>query len=1150
MSQQRRADPTIWLHTLRHRVLDVMLGAGVGVGALGVAYSVWRALISGQVHYTLPVYLAIYLLVLVLFFVRRIPDVWRAVGVVALLYGFACFALYAGWLAGNGRALLLATVVGAATLIGPQAGFRVTVLSLLTYAVFGLAYQQGWLSVRAATALASGRVIVPEGVGFALALCITAAGLWFFRQALSTATGAIRDAVTARALLDERAQELEQVNRLLVERTHNAELARQEAEVNRRTVEAQIWQTTNLAQLNDILRGEQDLVALATRTLRHLCHALNVPVGALFIRRGDDLWLAGSHAYTQRKNVANRFRVGEGLVGQAVLERQPIILTQVPAGYMPVTTASVELAPKNVVVMPILHNGQAIGAVELGTVAGFPADQALFLEKALESVGIALNTAQVRQRIDDLLAQTQKQAAELQAREADLRTMNRELQAQQSEMEAANADLEEKAGVLAEQRAILDQQNRDLLAAQRALEQRAEELVLANKYKSEFLANMSHELRTPLNSLLILARLLANNEGGNLTEEQVESARVIYHSGSDLLDLINEILDLSKVEAGRMEFRFASMSLAHLAESMRIQFEPLAREKNLDFSVTVAEHLPLAIETDQQRVEQITRNLLSNAFKFTEEGYVRLEVECADKGTPLPPIGLSPDQTVIIRVLDSGIGITPEQRETVFEAFEQADGSTARKYGGTGLGLTISRELATRLGGQIELQSEPGQGSVFTLYLPFHPARSMPGATPPPPVAPAGQPALPPWPTPNVADDRDALHTGDRLLLIVEDDPTFARLVVNYAHGRHFKCLVASDGESSLDLAKTHRPDAIILDLKLPGVSGWDVLDALKENPDTRHIPVHIMSALDETLDAYKMGAIGFLTKPATPKALDGAFQKIEAFVAREIKSLLVVEDDAALRCSIRQLLGGSDVRISEAERGQDALKLLRAQHFDCLILDLNLADMSGFEFLSQMHADETVNRCPVIVYTGQDLTEEENLELHRYADSVIVKGVKSPERLLDETALFLHRVVADMPEEKRQTIKQLHDREAGLEGKHILVVDDDMRGAFALSRLLGEKGLKVTIARNGTKALELLAAAPDVDLVLMDIMMPDLDGYETIRHIRARPHLRSLPILALTAKAMKGDQDRCIAAGANDYLSKPVDADRLFSMLRVWLYR
>ncbi|MGD8626385.1 MAG: response regulator, partial [Anaerolineae bacterium] len=941
-----------------------------------------------------------------------------------------------------------------------------------------------------------------------------------------------------------------------VERTRNAEAARQEAEANRQAVEAQMWQTTGLAQLNEILRGEQDIPTLATLTIQHLCHYLDLPLGALFVRRGDELGLVGSYAYTRRKAAANGFRVGEGLVGQAALEKQTIVLTRVPPDYVSLTSGLAELAPKNIVVSPILHEGRAIGVVELGTLAEFSPAQVAFLESTLESVAIAFNTAQARRRIDELLAQTQKQAAELQAREGELRAMNQELQSQaatlryqQSELEAANVELEEKAAVLQDQRAILDRQNRDLKTAQRELERRAEELAQANKYKSEFLANMSHELRTPLNSLLILARLLADNQEGNLTGEQVESARVIYNSGSDLLALINEILDLSKVEAGRMEFHMAPMSLADLAGSMRAQFEPVAGEKNLALEVAVADDLPPAIEADQQRVEQIVKNLLSNACKFTEEGYVRLEIRRPDEGVDLSHAGLKPDRTVAIRVSDSGIGMTPDQQEIVFEAFKQANGSTSRKYGGTGLGLTISRELAVRLGGHLALESAPGQGSIFSLYLPFS-QQGKPEVEPAPVPLPVVPSIAPPAPAEIVPDDRDDLQQGDRVLLIVEDDPTFARTVCNHAHGKEFKCLIAGDGETGLELAKAYRPDGIVLDLKLPGMSGWDVLDALKKDSDTRHIPVHIMSALDENLDAYKMGAMGFLIKPVTPEALDTALQKIESLVAREIKSLLVVEDDANLRRSVAQLLGGSDVRISEAERGQAALDLLRSQQFDCMILDLSLPDMSGFEVLNRMHGQEAIHKCPVIVYTGQDLTEEENLELIRYADSVIVKGVKSPERLLDETALFLHQVVADMPRDKRQTIKQLHDREAALAGKQLLIVDDDMRGAFALSKLLGDKGLKVTIARNGAKALELLDTTAGIDLVLMDIMMPEMDGYETIERIRAQRRFRSLPILALTAKAMKGDQEKCIAAGANDYLSKPVDADRLFSMLRVWLYR
>ncbi|MGC1374731.1 MAG: response regulator, partial [Anaerolineales bacterium] len=698
-----------------------------------------------------------------------------------------------------------------------------------------------------------------------------------------------------------------------------------------------------------------------------------------------------------------------------------------------------------------------------------------------------------------------------------------------------------------------------------------------NKYKSEFLANMSHELRTPLNSLLILSGILAKNEAGNLNPDQVKSAEFIYSSGTDLLDLINEILDLSKVEAGRMTFNFAPMSLENLAQSMRLQFEHVAEQKNLQFEVSLAAGLPESIDTDQQRVEQVLKNLLSNAFKFTEQGAVQLIFEPSD-------------EMIAIHVRDSGIGMTPEQQQRVFEAFQQADGSTSRKYGGTGLGLTISRELAAKLGGKIEMESKPGKGSVFTLYLPLR--RPAAESTPTPaPVSVTATPVLPyphrgtagrdvgvptslrdanaeeqfappakkilvapviiskPVPPP-VADDRDQIQKGDKVLLVIEDDPTFAKLLFAYAHKKDFKCVVAGDGESGLKLAAVYHPDAILLDLNLPGMSGWFVLDTLKDDAGLRHIPVHILSAASPTMDAYKRGALGFLSKPVSPQQLDGVFTTIGEFLSRDIKSLLIVEDDNVLRHSVLQLLGGSDVQISEAARGDEALALLHKIHFDCMILDLTLPDMTGFELLNKINQDETASKCPVIVYTGQTLSEAENEELLKYASSVIIKGVKSPERLLDETALFLHRVVADMPAEKQDTIHRLHDRDAVFSGKHVLVVDDNVRNAFALSSLLNDKNLRTTIATSGEKALEVLETVADIDLVLMDIMMPGMDGYETMQRVRAQPRFKNLPILALTAKAMKGDQEKCIAAGANDYLSKPVEADRLFSMLRVWLYR
>jgi CheY-like chemotaxis protein/signal transduction histidine kinase/ABC-type sugar transport system substrate-binding protein/HAMP domain-containing protein len=956
-----------------------------------------------------------------------------------------------------------------------------------------------------------------------------------------------------------------------------AEQARHETEIANKMLEVQVWQTAGQAQLNDKMWGEQDIPSLANNVIQQVCHYLQAQIGALYLVEDDHLKLVGRYAYSN-KNSTPCFKFGEGLVGQAAVEKQPILISNVPHDYIMVRSGLGEAAPRNLMLVPFMYDERVVGVIELGTLNEFNQAQLEFIQTARSNIAIAFNTAQARARIDQLLAQTQQQAKNLQRQEEELREANKELEAQteslrasetklkeqQTELEATNTQLEEQAAALEEsslalkkQQAALDQQNQELIKTQQELQKKAEELALASKYKSEFLANMSHELRTPLNSLLILARMLADNEAGNLTQEQIESAQIIYSGGKELLDLINEILDLTKVESGKMNFNFEAMSLTDLVASMQSQFAHVAEEKGLQFNLNLAQDLPETIETDPQRLKQIIKNLLSNAFKFTSQGSVSLNIY-----RPQANNGLSPDQTVAISVADTGIGMTPEQQKIIFEAFQQADGSTSRRYGGTGLGLSISRELANKLGGQIGLESEPGRGSAFTVYLPISrptgrlqekpqtpaPEVEKRAVQQPRPVSPQPEerPAPPALPTPR--DDRAKLSAGDKSLVIIEDDPKFARIVYDFSHKKGFKGLIAPDGQTGLELVKNYNPQAIILDLNLPDISGWEVLQALKDDPATRHIPVHIISADEEIVDAYRKGALGYLTKPVNREDLDVSFQKIEQFISREIKSLLLVEDDPKARDDIKKLLGGSDVFISEVDRGQTALEMLNIQQVDCMILNLNLPDMSGFEVLDKMSKHKAKARCPVIVYTGRDLTTQENLELMKYSDSVVVKDVKSPERLLDETALFLHRVVAEMPEDKQQTIKQLYDKEGLLQDKKVLIVDDDMRNSFALSKLLSDKGIIVRIAQNGQKALDLLAEE-QVDLVLMDIMMPVMDGYETIRQIRAQPDRNSLPILALTAKAMKDDREKCLAAGANDYLPKPVDVDRLFSMLRVWLY-
>jgi tubulin-specific chaperone A len=936
-----------------------------------------------------------------------------------------------------------------------------------------------------------------------------------------------------------------------------AEQARQEAETANQSLSTQMWQTTGQALLNERMRGEQDTRTLARNVIQQLCSYLKVQVGALYVVEGEILNLAGTYAY-RHKSVAEKFQVGESLVGEAALGKE-VILVQVPDDYITIASSSLgELYPRNVLFAPFMYEGQVIGVVEMGNLTEFTPAQMDFLEKALESMAVAFTTAVARARVNELLAETQQQAEELQAQSEELRVANEELETQTKSLQTSEAVLKDK-------QAILDQQNRELMAAQEELERKARELALASKYKSEFLANMSHELRTPLNSLLILARMLADNKENNLTEEQIESAQIIHSGGTDLLNLINDILDLSKVEAGQMIFNYEAMPLTDLVATVHMQFDHVAKEKGVELRINLSDDLPGRINTDPQRLKQIVKNLLSNAFKFTKEGSVSLDLYRPDSKVDLSRSGLDPSQAIAICVADTGIGMTPEQLQVIFEAFQQADGSTSRQYGGTGLGLSISRELAANLGGQIDVTSQPGQGSAFTLYLPIakegvvaeaaEPSAEAQTAKPSKPKSPQpDKPAVPKPPPPK--DDRNDLTAPSerdetvKIVAIIEDDPKFAKVVYNYAHKKGFKCLIAGEGETGLELVKSYQPDAIILDLNLPDMSGWEVLTTLKNDPAMRHIPVHIMSVDDEDLNAFKKGAMGYLTKPVSREYLDNAFQEIEHFISQDIKSLLLVEDDANSRMSVKKLLDGNDVQISEVDNGQQALDLLRDQHFDCMILDLSLPDMSGFEVLNTINDDDAIAKCPVIIYTGRELTPEENMELMQYADRVIVKGVKSPERLLDETALFLHRVVADMPQEKQQTIKQLYNEDEMLKDKKVLVVDDDMRNSFALTKLLSDKGIIVQIAKDGQKALDLLDEGLDVDLILMDIMMPVLDGYETIKRIRAQSKFNGLPILALTAKAMKGDRDKCLEAGASDYLPKPVDVDRLFSMLRVWLYQ
>jgi CheY-like chemotaxis protein/signal transduction histidine kinase/CHASE3 domain sensor protein len=911
------------------------------------------------------------------------------------------------------------------------------------------------------------------------------------------------------------------------------------------------WVKTGLNDLGLLASMQTDPRRLADEALSFLVPYLGAQVATLYLADAQGgLELSGTYAADPGKIGHGRIAAGQGIVGQAALERRPIVLDPVPDDYVRVTSSLGESAPRTVMALPFSFRDTLVGVVEIGSLGPFPADALQFLQGAAETLAVSFDTLNKQARLRELLERTQEQAYELQQQQEELKTSNEELEEhtmtlqqseeelkqQREELQAVNEELEEKNDSLERQKALIVEKSRDL--------------ELASRYKSEFLANMSHELRTPLNSLLLLARSLHENRSGALSPDDVEAAGIIHKNGTDLLHLINDILDLSKIEAGKVNISRDQVPLEEVAGGLMLDFRHLAEEKGLALHMELAEGLPGSIRTDRQRLEQILRNLLSNAVKFTESGGVTLR------------IGPGAGRTVDFEVVDTGIGIPKGLQEEIFQAFQQGDGSTSRRYGGTGLGLTIARQLATLLGGEITLRSEPGKGSTFALSLPieggrgaasparFYGPRPSPGDEPAPipqqlevePSPAAGRGAA-------VPDDRAVAGSQDRTILIVEDDLPFATILRDLCREKGFKALVASTGEEGLALADRHQPTGIILDIRLPGISGWTVLGSLKRNHRTRHIPVHIVSVHEAPHEALIMGAVGFLSKPAAGEDIERAFERIESVAEKKVKDLLLVEDSADLRKGILMLLEDLGVQVTEAETGRQALEAIKSRQFDCMILDLGLADMSGFDLLRKLEEEKVANVPPVIVYTGRDLSREEERELLMHAESIIVKGARSEERLLDEAALFLHRMVSSLPKTKQRMILDLHNRDAALEGCKVLLVDDDMRNLFALSRVLTEKGLKVVKAEDGVSALEALDNDPGIDIVLMDLMMPVMDGYEAMRRIRSQKRFGKLPIIALTAKAMKEDREKCLEAGANDYIAKPVDLEKMLSMMRVWLY-
>ncbi|CUI07348.1 Signal transduction histidine kinase [Janthinobacterium sp. CG23_2] len=919
-------------------------------------------------------------------------------------------------------------------------------------------------------------------------------------------------------------------------------------------LERQAWLRSGQTKLAERSIGHNSLSSLGRAALDFMADYTGAAVAALYAR-DEDGSLRRVAAYGMSREEAERevrFNGADTLVGQALLSSRPIILGNLPDHYLKVSSGIGSGSPRHLVLIPVDNDSVANGVIELGFLNEPRKRDQEFLELVAPNIGRAIDAALARRRLHDALAETQQLNEELQVQQEELRTANEELEEQsrvleesQTILENQKAELEQTNERLAEQANALDEKNSALGVIQHQLEERALDLQRASKYKSEFLANMSHELRTPLNSSLILSKLLSENAKGNLEPEQIQFANTIYAAGNDLLNLINDILDISKVEAGKLELTPADIALSELADSMRHTFGPLAGQKQLSFTAAVDANAPLTVHSDGQRLQQILRNLLSNAIKFTDAGQVSLTIEAGADGM------------LAFVVRDSGIGIASDQHAIIFEAFRQADGTTSRRYGGTGLGLSISRDLAALLGGSIAIASAPGKGSTFTLLLPPTLPAGTPGtpdaAVPAAPRAALAPPMAPAAPAsalraPVFADDRERAVAGGRSVLVIEDDASFARILFDLAHEMHYRCLVAHSAADGLQAANDFLPDAILLDLGLPDGSGLDVLQKLKDNPRARHIPVHIVSANDRAEAALQLGAIGYVIKPATRDRLKQVFRTLEGKFTQKLKRVLLVEDDERQRQSVVQLIDDADVEITAVASGGEAFALLQAGVYDCMIIDLKLPDMQGHELLRKMAAEEIVSFPPVIVYTGRNLTRAEEAELLKYSRSIIIKGARSPERLLDEVTLFLHKVESQMSAERQSMLKTVRSRDRVFDGRRILLVDDDVRNIFSLTSALEQKGITVEVGRNGFEALERLDQIPDMDLVLMDVMMPGMDGLEATRRLRADPRFAKLPVIAITAKAMKDDQEQGMKAGASDYLAKPIDLDRLYSLLRVWL--
>jgi signal transduction histidine kinase/DNA-binding response OmpR family regulator/CHASE3 domain sensor protein len=909
-----------------------------------------------------------------------------------------------------------------------------------------------------------------------------------------------------------------------------------------RAVEAESWSRRVELALSSELQGDHRLASIGDKALHRLVDALGARVGGIYVTEGDQLRRIAGHAIAPGLDAV---RLGDGLTGQVARDARVLHLHKVPAGYLDVRSALGKTAPLELAIAPAIVDGAVQAVVELGFLHRLDRIELETLDRTSEPIAVAIRTARDRHRLEELLEEVQRQAEELTTQQEELRVSNEELEHQAQVLQSSQVQLQHQQAELEQANVLLEEQARSLAEQRDELVRTGNELQRSNDYKSQFVANMSHELRTPLNSVLLLARLLADNRDGKLDAEQVRFAQTIHGAGNDLLALINDILDLSKIEAGRLDVRLDAIPLARLADDLSRTFHPIASARQLALEFRIEPGAPDVIDSDPTRLPQILRNLLSNALKFTERGGVSLAISGAG-------------DTVQLAVHDTGIGIPADQHERIFEAFRQTDAGSNRRFNGTGLGLTISRDLAHLLGGELRVASAPGQGSTFTLTLPVQPdrevalaARRSTARRSPAPTVPRAAPSAPPPPSVGPApfpDDRDRAAGAARSLLVIEDDVAFARVIFDLAHELEFACVVATTADDGLALARRIVPSAVVLDIGLPDRSGLTVLDALKRDPEIRHIPVHVCSVTDYTRGALAMGAAGYALKPVDRERMVEAIKQLEARFTQKLRRVLIVGDDASARDATARLLAGDDVELTTAATAGEALDRLAATTFDCMVLDLELPDRNGLELLGDMARSEHHAFPPVIVYSDRALAQDEVRALERLSHSIVIKGARSPERLLDEVTLFLHQVEARLPPDRRRMLRDARSRDAALDGRRILVVEDDVRNVFALTNVLEPSGAAIEIARNGREALDRLAARPDVDLVLMDIMMPEMDGLEATRRMRQDPRLARLPVIALTAKAMADDRERCLAAGANDYIAKPLDVDRLLSLVRVWI--